>query len=427
MLINNDFINKILDNTNVSEIISHYINIKKKGYEFIALCPFHNEKSPSFTINDNKGFYHCFGCGEHGNIINFISKIDNSSFSESIEKICSILGIKIIYNEDKSENHNTEYDIMNLIKEKLHKNFYHNDIAIKYCEFRKINTHSIKKFQLGDALGKQDIYKFLLKKNVNIKTMEKLGLVRKDNNNNNIFDYFSNRIIFPIHNINGQTIGFGGRSYDKNNKCKYLNSPESNIFIKSKVLYGLNFAKQAARKNNKIILVEGYIDCIAMHQHGFTNTVATLGTAINKEQLKILWKLCDVITCCFDGDIAGYKAMIKTIELSIESISAKTQINFVIMENNKDPADILNIENGMNKMQSFISNAKTVPEIIINNLEKEFGKNSIDSINAIHSAYIQKINQIKDYITRYNYKNFFYIHNNVNSTNNFTKKRNFNS
>ncbi|QJC37757.1 DNA primase [Enterobacteriaceae endosymbiont of Donacia bicoloricornis] len=344
------FISNLLDQIDIVSLIKNKINLKKKGKNFFGICPFHLEKNPSFVVSSSKQLYHCFGCGIHGNIIDFIMKYDNLSFLESIESIANLFNIPIIYNN--KSNFSQKIFQKNRIYYKLIANlsfFYKNSLltplakeAYQYLLNRGLNPYIIEYFSIGFSplfwqkkiLNNKKIIKILYKK---------LGILKKNTKNNNFYDIFYNRIIFPIKNINGIIIGFGGRVF-KNINPKYLNSAENHIFHKSQELYGLYETKKENNIIKKILIVEGYIDVISLFQFNIKYAVAILGSSITNIHIKKLFSITNKIIYCFDGDETGIKAQWKSLKISLPYLVNGKKIKFMILPNGEDPDSLIRKE-----------------------------------------------------------------------------------
>ncbi len=352
---NGSEINNKLD---IIDVVSKRVNLKKIGSSLTGLCPFHNEKTPSFHVNLNKQFYHCFGCGEHGSAIDFVMKIDSLSFVDacnylidtyrlSVSKISNLNNYKKTQNKFKS---GTELNLLvaTFFKENLKKS----SEAIDYIKKRGISGKVAAKFLIGfaDSQWNSLVEKFSNKEKKSL--LIELGLVIKKKKNDGYVNRFKNRIMFPIQNNIGQIIGFGGRVIDNSQNIKYMNSPESFIFNKGNELFGVYQNKDYIKKNNQVILVEGYIDVIRLHQIGIKNVVAALGTSVTEKQIKKLFQLSDNQIYCFDGDQAGIKASQRLLNLLLTLNLDGKNISFAVLPSGMDP-DILIEKMGSEKFSKF--------------------------------------------------------------------------
>ncbi|WP_339044876.1 DNA primase [Candidatus Zinderia endosymbiont of Aphrophora alni] len=376
-MINKKNIKEILNSINIIEIINNYITLKNKGSNYIALCPFHNEKNPSFTVNQEKQFYYCFGCKTSGNVINFLTNFLKINFLEAI-KILSKNKQSIIYKKPRiiKKKKINKIEILNLINIAKHffmKQLFLSKNALIYLKNRKISYKIIKKFNIGYAKNKWNLlYKEFLK----YKFLNFLDstLIIKNNINNYYYDRFRGRIIFPIKNIHGQTIGFGGRTI-KNDKIKYLNSPKTEIFEKKNILYGLYEVKKKIQKKNYVLVTEGYIDVLTLYQSGFKNTVAVLGSTCTLIHIKKLLQQTKNIIFCFDGDEAGKLATINTLKVCLKIKIDKKIIKFIFLPNGYDPDTFIK-KFGSEKFKILIKNSIPFSKFLINII---IGNNNINN------------------------------------------------
>jgi len=310
----NSSIENLKNQVDIVEVIGQVVQLKKAGSNYKGLCPFHNEKTPSFVVSENKQYFTCFGCGASGDVIEFVKRYYNLDFAEAVEKLASDHGITLersSYEEDRSEY----YEI-----NKMAARFFYDAFTKKanrgygYMKGRGIAPAILKKFGIGYADEEWDsLYKHLLSRGVDEKKMLELGLISQSKGKS--YDKFRNRVIFPIINTNGKVIGFGGRAIDPGDNPKYLNSPESRIFQKKNNLYGLNISRQSAGKAGYLILVEGYMDVIGLYQAGVTNIAASLGTALTDNQAKLIHRYTRDVVLSYDADAAGRAAALRGIEI----------------------------------------------------------------------------------------------------------------
>lgn len=311
-------IEEIRKSLDIVDIIGEYVQLKKQGRSYIGLCPFHNERTPSFSVSPDKQLYHCFGCGAGGNIFTFIMEIEGMSFPEAAQFLADKAGIHLDdapgRSADKKGQEQGRKQLVDGME--LLMKFYHyllrsakfGSPGMNYLKERSFSPEMIERFKLGYAVNSWDAAtSLILRRNVEPKQMEKAGLIARRSFDNQYFDRFRNRIIFPIFNMRGQTVAFAGRTLGSE-KPKYLNTPESAIFHKGSVLYGYHLARQSIRKMNQVILLEGYVDVIRAHQAGVTNSVASMGTALTENQASVLTRMADTIIICYDSDQAGIEA-----------------------------------------------------------------------------------------------------------------------
>ena len=319
----------------LSDLISKYVNLTPRGNQFVGKCPFHNEKTPSFNVNDDKGLFHCFGCKVGGNVITFLQKNNNLSFIESIKYLSTYLGIEFNINESRQTDKTIR--LLNILEKAnsfFIKNLVTNNFAKKYLVQRQISLDAQKFFQVGYCPNDNALIDFFKKNDVSIDELVDADLLIKKKNN--FFGRFRDRITFPIFNIKDKVVGFGGRTIT-DSKIKYINSQESEIFKKSEILYGLTQNISEIRQSKQIIIVEGYLDVIAMYQKNIKIALSTMGTTLSSNQIFKLWNLSDTPYICFDGDKAG-KSASENIALKIlEFLTPGKSFKFINLPNSEDP------------------------------------------------------------------------------------------
>lgn len=332
-----NFYDKVRSTVNVSDVVRNVVSLHKKGAEFTGLCPFHSEKTPSFTVNDKKRFYHCFGCGAHGDIIKFESEQNGLSYKDAAYKIADKFSIeRPKFTKEQEKEQQLSDRILSLMAQT--SSFYVSNMNNQITEiltFRGVSTDVITKYNIGYTGSRGSLIEYFNKKSVRLDELEACGLVAK-NDDGKYYEVFRDRIMIPIFSSFGKVIAFGGRSLGQE-MPKYLNSPETIIFKKGECLYGEDVATGAAYKSGRIIVVEGYFDVISMHQVGFPETVASLGTAVTSNHLQKMWKVAGEIIICLDGDDAGIRASKKVIDTSIGLIGAHNKISFAILPKGLDP------------------------------------------------------------------------------------------
>lgn len=361
-------IEEIMSSASIVDIISEYVQLRKRGKNFIGLCPFHSEKTPSFTVSEEKQIFNCFGCHTGGNVFKFLMEYEKISFIESVQELAEKLGITLEYDEEAGTEKQTEqeflYEINTVAARYFSDNLLHNDkgeIARKYFENRKIKVQTVRSFGLGYALpGRDELVDFLTEKKIDINRALALGLI-SSYEDGRLYDKFSGRIIFPIFSPNGRVVAFAGRVLDAEQKAaKYLNSPESLIYIKGRILYGLSHAKDEIRKLNKAIIVEGYMDLISMYQSGIKNVVAVSGTALTEEQVLLLSRYTKNVTLLFDADTAGVKASMRSIEILLKK---DMDIKIASVPAGEDPDSFVN-KFGKEKFDEIIQSAQNFLEYL---------------------------------------------------------------
>lgn len=383
--INNDFIKDLPNKVDIITLISKRIALKKAGKGYKACCPFHQEKTPSFTVSSEKQSYYCFGCGESGNALNFVQKFDNLDFVESVERLASEFGITVEYDKNSKP---IDKNIENLRALSLQIGEFYikqlktspiKQIAIDYAKNRGISGEIAKRFGIGFAPININLYKEFEESAIIVKNLLALGLIIEDDNNpGKYFDRFRDRLMFPIHNAKNQVIGFGGRVLGNSKKtAKYLNSSASPIFDKSSELYGLYHARKYSKKLDYLLVVEGYMDVVALHQGGITAVVATLGTATTNKHLQILKRSSNNIIFCFDGDSAGFKAAVKALTISLPLLSANMQIKFLFLPDGEDPDSLIKKESQI-KFEQRIINATTLSEFLFSHIKAKVNFSTIE-------------------------------------------------
>ncbi len=397
-----ELIDEIKARNDIVDIISSYITVKSKGSSHKALCPFHNEKTPSFVINRDKQIFKCFGCGESGDAIGFVMRMENLDFIEAIKLLAQKSNISL-EQYDTSDNMKREMEeklSLFELNKKAAIYFYNNltkqaNPALDYLKKRGLTAKTIKSFGLGYAPNNwHDLMNHFLKAGYSIDDLIKCGLVTRDNEKKNQYDRFRNRIMFPIFDVRGNVIGFGGRVLD-DALPKYLNSPETSIFNKSNTLYGLNFARRHI-KDGRLILVEGYMDVIALHQYGYQNCVAALGTSFTKGHLQLLQKYSTEAIVCFDGDAAGAKATQRAIEL-LQDSSLNTKV--LLLKDNMDPDDFIKLR-GKFAFEEQLNAAISLIEYKIQTAKNKWPLNSSEGKIQFIKAVVSIIKEIKSPVER---------------------------
>ena len=319
MRISEEIIQKVKEENDIVDVISETVNLKRSGRNYIGLCPFHNDKSPSLSVSPDKQIYKCFSCGEAGNVITFVMKQKNYNFIEAIKSLAERANIVLHIENSKQSAVSKKKDILYKINVEAaryyFKNLTVNNVAKEYFSNRGIKNSTIRKFGLGYAKeGWTNIIYYLKRQGYNDNQLIDAGLVIKNENKGTIYDRFRNRVMFPVFDIRGKVIGFGGRVFD-DSKPKYLNSPETLVFHKGVNLYGLNFAVKDGINDRTLIIVEGYMDCISLHQYGITNAIASLGTALTVNQARLIKRYADKVVISYDADIAGQKATLRGLDI----------------------------------------------------------------------------------------------------------------
>ena len=405
-----EFIAEIKNKLNVSDVVNKFVKLTRRGNEFVGLSPFKSEKTPSFTVNDDKEFYHCFSTSEHGDMFSFMMKHKGYTYPESIEYLAKLAGLNpssgIVssnYNDNFIDNTNLKQIFIEADKF-FRNNLIKSDQTNKYLDRREISKKIIGTFNLGHASSKSDsLYKFFLSKRFELKDMLESGLIKKSNKNDNeYYDFFRNRLIFPIKDNRSNIIAFGGRALDNSN-IKYINSSENKLFKKGYNLYNLDLAIEKDHRIEDLIIVEGYMDVISLYQNGFENTVAPLGTALTNPQIEKAWRYCKSPIICFDGDVAGSKAAYRSAVNVLQILKPEHSIRICTLSDNLDPDDYIKAK-GKVRFKRLISEAKVLSEFI---WDKEYSQ--IKSLNPEDLAGFENrikflINEIKDETVKNYYK-----------------------
>ena len=383
--IDRDFINDLPNRVDIVGLINKRVALKKAGKDYKACCPFHEEKTPSFTVVPTKQIYHCFGCGESGGIIDFVMKYDHLAFVEAIETVAGESGISVIYDQT-AKPVDMRFKRYNKLMEEL-SSFYQDQLkksaakkkVVDYAKKRGISGSIAKRFELGFAPpGWTNLFDSYKNSEESIQDLLSMGMiVPKKDKKDDYYDRFRDRLIFPIHNTKGSVIGFGGRVLSSKDNPKYLNSPETPLFSKSKELYGLYHCRKYSRKIDAIIVVEGYMDVIALHQQGITNVVATLGTATTSSHLQILSRTAETIVFCFDGDKAGREAAWKALKTSLPAITSGLVIKFLLLPEGEDPDTLINSESAK-AFNKRVEEAQTLSSFLFEHIKAEVPFNTIE-------------------------------------------------
>ncbi len=349
-LIPQQFIDDLLTRIDIIDVIDGYVPLKKAGRNYQALCPFHDEKTPSFTVSQQKQFYHCFGCGANGTAITFLMDYAGLDFVSAIEDLAARAGLEVPHEGGAGprDNNLTQlYELMELVVSyysrqlREHPEATH---AVAYLKGRGLSGQLAADYELGYAPpGWDGLIRSLGNSEASLSRLAEIGAVIQKESGSGYYDRFRNRIIFPIRDQRGRAIGLGGRVLDDKESPKYLNSPETGIFHKGRELYGLYQAKRTARDVDHLYVVEGYMDVLALAQHGITNCVATLGTAVTSDHLDRLFRTCSQIIFCFDGDSAGQKAAWRALEISLPLLKEGRQVSFIFMPEGQDPDDFVRL------------------------------------------------------------------------------------
>ncbi len=403
-----EYLEEIKTRLKVSTVVSKYVSLKKRGKEFVGLSPFKNEKTPSFTVNDEKEFYHCFATSEHGNIFDFVMKTQNFKFGEAVKHLANLAGMQPYIFSKQDEEREKKWKIYSSIFGE-YVDFYHNQLlknekyskARDYLKNRSLDKDQVKKFKIGFIEKNPNLFEEL-KKNYQIDDMLETGLFYLDEKKNIYVERFRGRLIFPINNISGQPIALGGRIIEKSDfLAKYVNSPETLFFKKGSNLYNLDLARKLSNKFNNIFLVEGYMDVVGLSKNGIENAVANLGTSLTDKQISTLNQFFDDIIICFDGDESGYKAALRAAENSIKDMKPEKQISFLFLPDQEDPDSFVN-KNGKEYFFDYSKQNKILIHQFIFNHYKKNSQNNPSSMAIFEKKLRSIASTIKDsYIKKY--------------------------
>ncbi len=372
-----EILNEVRQANDIVDVISQYVHLKRSGRNYFGLCPFHSEKSPSFSVSPDKQIFHCFGCGVGGNVITFISKIEGMNFVETVQSLAERANIQLPTLENTGDSLKEElkakvYKVNEFTAQYYHENLYKPQakIAQEYVKKRQLNNETLKSFRIGFSGKFDELYQELKKQGFEEKEILESGLVNK-NDRGQYIDRYRNRLMFPICDVRGRVIAFGGRVLD-DSKPKYINSPENVVYSKGRHLFGLNVAKKGDTK--KLLIVEGYMDVISLHQRGITNVVAPLGTALTEQQGWLLRKSAEQIILSFDSDAAGLQAKLRALDI-LQNMGCDLRI--LQVEGAKDPDEYI-VKYGNARFQNLIEKASSIIEFKVKVLKKDL---DLDNVN----------------------------------------------
>ena len=377
-----EYLDEIKLRLKVSTVVSKFVSLKKRGKEFVGLSPFKTEKTPSFTVNDEKEFYHCFATSEHGNIFDFVMKTQNLRFGEAVRYLANLAGMQpYTFSKQDEEREKKWKEYLSIFK--FYTDFYHNELLKNesfskvrdYLKNRNLTKEDVKKFNIGFVETKPNFFD-KLKNDYSLDSIMETGLFYLDEKKKTYVERFRGRLIFPIKNISGQPIALGGRIIEKSDYlAKYVNSPETLFFKKGTILYNLDLARKLSNKSENIFLVEGYMDVIGLSKNKIENVVANLGTSLTDRQILTLNQFFDDIIICFDGDESGYKAAVRAAENSIKDLRPEKQISFLFLPNKEDPDSFVQ-KNGKEHFLEFYKNNKiSIHQFIFSHYKKQTSKN----------------------------------------------------
>ena len=363
-----EYLDEIKLRLKVSQVVGKSVQLKKRGKEFVGLSPFKNEKSPSFTVSDEKEFYHCFSTGEHGNIFDFLMKTKSLGFGEAVKALAAEAGMPLYkftkMDTEKDRRFNSYKNIFKEYSEFFHEQIFksENNQALKYLEKRGINQNTIKEYNLGYVPWQNNFYENI-KKKFSEEEIALTGLYYKNEKTNKFVDRFNSRITFPINNLTGETIAFGGRIIKESKLAKYINSPETEFYKKGRIIFNLDKAKALRSETDEVVIVEGYMDVVSLYSAGIHNVISNSGTALTEIQIELIWKFFSDPIICLDGDESGQSAALRIAEKLLMLINENNKIYFSILPKGEDPDDFIK-KNGKDKFIAFLKSKKIIQSYI---------------------------------------------------------------
>ncbi len=389
-----NFINDLIDRLDIVDVVERYVTLKKTGKNYSGLCPFHDEKTPSFSVSPDKQFFHCFGCQESGTALTFVMKFERLEFVETVEMLAQQLGLEVPRERGLGPEKKVDtglYDVLASTERFYRQSLKGADHAVEYLKQRGLTGEIARDFGIGYAPeGWQNLMQGL--DGANEEKLIEAGLVIR-NENGRTYDRFRDRVMFPIRDTRGRVIGFGGRKLAGVDGPKYLNSPETPVFHKGNELYGLYEARKALRSIDKLIVVEGYMDVVALAQFGIANTVATLGTATGTGHFQKLYRYTDEIVCCFDGDSAGRQAAWKALDNALPALNEKRQLKFIFLDDGEDPDSLIRVQGGQH-FQGMVEHALGALEFLLQRLTSGLDLDSLDGrarFAGLAAPYVERI------------------------------------
>jgi len=406
-----EYLDEIKLRLKVSQVVGKSVKLKKRGKEFIGLSPLSNEKTPSFTVNDEKGFYHCFSSAEHGNIFDFLMKTKNYKFGEAVRALASEAGMPPYRFTKQDEERQNRWKIYNAILEK-YVNFCHEELVsgkypevIEYLNKRKMTKKEIIFFKIGYAPNKNDFYE-QLKKEFDEKQISSSGIYYLDENKKKYVDRFGGRIVFPVKSLNGSVFALGGRTLSKTTFAKYINSPETEFYKKGNNLYNINSAKEFRDKDDEAFIVEGYMDVVNLHKFGIQNVVANLGTAMTERQIDLIWRFFKNPIICLDGDVSGQKAALRAAERMFPLMKPDYNIYFLTLPENLDPDAYVN-QKGKEAFVKLAESKVEIQNFIWDSYYQDIDKNNPRSLTLFEKKIKALCNEAKDKtLAKYFLENF---------------------
>jgi len=402
-----EYLDEIKLRLKVSQVVGKTVQLKKRGKEFIGLSPFKNEKSPSFTVNDEKEFYHCFSSGEHGNIFDFLMKTKSIGFGEAVRSLAAEAGMQPYRFSNFDKKKDIRFQTYKNIFKEYSNNFKQelfnkeNKEALDYLIKRGLNKNTIEEFKLGYVPWKNNFYENLLK-NYSAEEISLTGLYYKSDKTGKYVDRFNSRILFPVNNITGDTIAFGGRIFKENKFAKYINSPETEFYKKGNIIFNLDKAKDLRSKTDEVLIVEGYMDVVSVYSSGIKNVISNSGTTLTERQISLIWKFFSSPIICLDGDESGQNAAYRIAEKLFSLINENNKIYFSIMPDGKDPDDFIK-EKGKDNLINLLKEKEIIQSFIWNYKLQKINQNNLYEVSKFEKdikklSYSIKDETIKKYV-----------------------------
>ena len=405
------FLDEIRARLTLSDIIGRSVKLTRKGREYTGLCPFHNEKTPSFTVSDDKNFYHCFGCGAHGDVISYLIENYGLSFPDAVERLAAEAGLEVpASTPQEREREQRRAELVDVVEAACL--FYERTLwgdagrqGLEYLRGRGLTDETIRRFRLGFAPARNSLKTAIVSNEMPEAMMLEAGLMRRPDDGRSPYDFFRDRVIFPIRDGRGRPIAFGGRTMG-DGEPKYLNSPDTPLFDKRRTLFGLDTARKAAYDSGRVIVAEGYMDVIVLAQAGLNETVAPLGTALTESHIAQLWKLADEPVLCFDGDKAGLRAAGRAAERALPLLAPEKSLRFVTLPEGEDPDSLVSAQ-GAAAINALIDKAAPLAAMVWS-LEAE-GRNidTPERIAGLEKRLEDRALSIADRKVQFQYRNLF--------------------
>ena len=421
-----EYLDEIKLRLKVSQVVGKSVQLKKRGKEFVGLSPFKNEKSPSFTVSDEKEFYHCFSTGEHGNIFDFLMKTKSLSFGEAVRILATEAGIPPYkftkMDTEKEKRFNSYKNILKQYSDYFHEQIFkkENNQALRYLDQRGINQNIIKDYHLGYVPWENDFYE-KIKSTFTEEEIVLTGLYYKNEKTNKFTDRFNSRIIFPINNLAGETIAFGGRIIKESSLAKYINSPETEFYKKGRTVFNLDKAKTLRSEIDEVVIVEGYMDVISLYAAGIKNVISNSGTALTETQIELVWNFFSNPIICLDGDQSGQSAALRIAEKFLTLINENNKIYFLVMPQGEDPDDFIK-KNGKEKFVEFLKSKKIIHSYIWDTYLSKVNTSNPFEISQFEKKIKSLCYQIKDEVLKkYILENFLEKLKNLSPMQNYKK------